>query len=177
MRILTPELWLYSVISGSDVGAVIETRELDLSLARRSAVVISQIEGFLHVGDYTTVGHNNPIAITQEVDLDPDNVDVWLGDVFGIDDAEIDSSRCFRQHKMYNADTAAGMTEAADSQKLVDWRPNTMQDRPISTRNIRHHVRTDPLGGNCTYQAEICVRYFIVELTLNELGYISASRR
>lgn len=177
MRILTPELWAYSVLSSSDVAAVVETRELDFSLARRSAIVISQIEGFLHIGDYTTVGHNNPIAVTQEVDLDPDNVDVWLGDVFPIDDSEIDSSRCFRQHKMYNADTAAGMTESADSQKLVDWRPNTMQDRPISTRNIRHHLRTDPQGGNCTYQGEVCIRYFIVELSLAELGYINASRR
>ena len=177
MKILTPELWCYSVISGSDVGNAVETRELDFALARRSAIVINQIEGFIHIGDYTTVGHNNPIAGLQEVDLDPDNVDVWLGDAFALDDYEIDSSRCFRQMKIYNADTAAGLSEAADSQKLVDWRPNQLVDRPITTRNIRHHVQCDPAGGNATYQMEICIRYFIVELSLAELGYINASRR
>lgn len=178
MRILTPELWAYSVMSASDVGAVVETRELDFSLARRSAVVISQIEGFLHVGNYTTVDHSNPASIVQEVDLDPDNINVWLAAAFPLDDSEIDSSRCFRQMKIYNADTAAGLSEAADSQKLVDWRPNTMQDRPITTRNIRHHLHTGVAGGgNLTYQAEVCIRYFIVELTLSELGYINASRR
>lgn len=177
MKILTPELWLYSVISGSNAGIVLETRELDLSLARRSAIVINQIEGFLHVGEYSTTGHNNPLAIVQEVDLDPDNVDVWLSAAFPLDDHEVDSSRCFRQSKIYNSDTATGMTEAADSQKVVDWRPNTLVDRPISTRNVRHHVQMDIIGGNGTYQAEICVRYFIVELSLAELGYINASRR
>lgn len=177
MKILTPELWLYSVLSGSDLASTLETRELDFSLARRSAIVINQIEGFLHIGEFTTTGHNNPLAIVQEVDLDPDNVDVWLSAAFPIDASEVDSSRCFRQSKIYNSDTATGMTEASDSHKVVDWRPNTLVDRPISTRNIRHHVQADVLSGDCTYQAEICVRYFIVELSLAELGYINASRR
>lgn len=177
MRQITPQLWAYSVIAGSDVGAVVETRELDFSLSRRAAIVINRIEGFLHVGEYTTVGHNNPAAILQELDLDPDNVDVWLGDVVGIDAYEIDSSRAYRQSKIYNTDTASGTVEASDSQKDVDWHAVPLVDRPISTRNLRHHVRTDPQGGNVTYQAELCIRYFIVELSLAELGYINASRR
>ena len=78
MRQLTPELWLHSAISGANSAIALETREIDLALARRSAVVINAIEGFLiAVGD-TLTGFEDEGGMVQEIDLDPDNGDVWI---------------------------------------------------------------------------------------------------
>ena len=178
MRQLTPELWLHSAMSGANSAIALETREIDLALARRSAVVINAIEGFLiAVGD-TLTGFEDEGGMVQEIDLDPDNGDVWLSESIQLDDYVVDSSRVFRQRTIHHFDTATGSTLFSNTHKNIDWYNCAIVDRPITTRNIRHHVQWDGNTGVVhNYEAEVTVRYMIVELTLEELGYINASRR
>jgi len=176
MRILTPELWCHSCMSADNDAAELETREIDLALARRSAIVINAIEGYIGCGIGVTSGLLDELAIVQELDLDPDNVDVWLSAARLLDDVEVDSSRVFRQRYVAHADTAAGTTLSPNSNKNVNWYHSPLNDRPITTRNLRHHyeaVAVDVIN----IEVELTIRYFIVELSLEELGYINASRR
>jgi len=178
MRVLTPELWLHSAISGNGVGFTdLETRELDLGLARRSAAVINSIEGFIALGANATSGQIPQLGIVQEVDLDPDNVDVWLGDSINLDDVVYDSSRVFRHRAFGSWDTATIGTWVFNHGKDVSWMTANLVDRPITTRNMRHHVDWATSDVAFFYEAEVTIRYLIVELTLEELGYINASRR
>lgn len=177
MKQLTPELWLHSCMSITNDAAELETRELDLALSRRAAAVINSIEGFIGLGIAATSGLYDDIAVVQEIDLDPDNVDVWLSAARTIDDYEVDSSRVFRQRLYGGVDTAAGAgTIGLPAYKNVDWYRANPVDRPITTRNIRHHY--EHVGQDVqNVEVEVTIRYFIVELTLEELGYINASRR
>lgn len=177
MKQLTPELWCHSAMGIQNDAAELETVELDFGLARRSAIVINQIEGFIGIGFNTTSGLFDDSAVVQEIDLDPDNVDVWLSAAFNIQDYETDSSRVFRQRWFAGFDTAAGGGPASSPMyKTVSWYNVPLADRPITTRNIRHHYEHANQDVS-NVEVEVTIRYFIVELTLEELGYINASRR
>jgi len=176
MKVLTPELWLHSSLSGQHTAAALGTRELDLALARRSALVINSIESYLVLlGDVLT-GFDDQAGIVQELDLDPDNDDVLWSDAVALDDVEYDSSRVFRHRGGRHFDTATGSVQSFDTTKLADfsWRP--MNERPITTKNMRHHIETHGVIV-ANYEGELTIRYQIVELTLEELGYINSSRR
>ena len=171
---LTPELWLHSAFDG-DTDAD-ESREIDFNLARRSGVVINRIVGHLHVSPDTTSGFDILRAIIQEVDVDPDNVAVEFGGAMEPDDIVIDSSRCFRQWVRGAWDTAAGIVHPATTILQKDWSHMPLVERPISITSVRHHVEAQGTVS-CYYQAEINIDYVIVELSLEELGIINASRR
>lgn len=172
---LTPELWLHSAFDGDTDAA--ETRELDLNLARRSGIVINRIVGQLNVGPDTTTGFDIIRAMVQEVDVDPDNVAIEFAGVMLPDGVVADSSRCFRQ--VYGPaawDTAAGPVNNPTTILVKDWSHMPMTERPISITSLRHHVEAVATISNI-FHAEVNIDYIIVELSLEELGIINASRR
>lgn len=175
MMRLTPELYLHSALDGDTNLA--ESRELDFNLARRSAVVINRIVSqlFVHV-DVLTGNETNGVAM-QEIDLDPDNVDTeFAGDVEP-DGVVIDSSRVLRHYIHNDRDTATGGGSQGTNPLLVkDWNGAPFNERPISITNIRHHLEGFGAISN-VYHGEVNIDYFIVELTLPELGLLNASRR
>ena len=177
---LTPELWAISSLASAAVGgAALETRELDFNLARRSAVVINQVRGMLSLMAGTTTGFDPAAAAVQELDMDPDNVDIQFGaGIGGIlhDDVELDSSRVFRQVHARAWDTAAGATGSPGDHVKMDWTNLPMEQRPISITNMRHHLRMNSTINNW-YWGELYIKYFIVELSLLELGILNATRR
>jgi len=174
MQKLTPELWLHSAFDGDTNG--LETRELDFNLARRSAVVINHILGQMSMhADVTSGFEINGVAM-QEVDVDPDNVTTeFAGDV-APDAVVIDSSRVFRQIQHLAWDTAAGVTNTPNNILQRDWTALSDNKKPISITNIRHHIQSQATVS-FAYQAEIHIAYFIVELSLEEIGILNASRR
>lgn len=171
---LTPELFLHSAFDGDSDGA--ESRELDFNLARRTGVVINRIIGQVNCDPDTTTGFDVLRAICQEVDLDPDNTEIEFAGLMEPDAVVMDSSRVFRQMQHGNWDSAAGATEPLAHNLIKDWHNLPLQERPISITNLRHHV--EAVGTiSCNYHAEVAIDYVIVELTLEELGILNASRR
>lgn len=177
MQILTPELFCHSAFNFDALADINETRELDFNLARRSAVLINKITGFMIIGADTTTGLEDPsIQAQQEVDLDPDNDDIWT-EALPIEDYEIDSSRIFMQICGGSFDTAAGaVSTTAVTPSVEDWTNQPYHERPVSTTNLRHHYRVEGTIAKNGYVL-VVIRYHVVELTLGELGYVSASRR
>lgn len=175
---LTPELHLISAFDGdSATGLVVESRELDFNLARRSGVVINRIVSQIGMHTDTTSGHDVLSTGIQELDLDPDNVAVEFGtDGHDADDVVIDSSRVLRHIMQPAVETAAGVAEVTHTIMGKDWHHVPPNERPISITNLRHHF-----GSIATisqyYHVELHVDYFIVELELREIGILNASRR
>jgi len=179
MQRLTPELWCisqFAELNGATT-LVVATRELDFNLARRSAIVINQIRGFLTLVPGTTTGFDAVGAAVQEIDVDPDNVVPWnLGTVLKNDGVEIDSSRVYRQRVGRSLDTASGTVTSSNTVDKMDWTNLPLEQRPISITNLRHHIAAYA-GIAGSFEGEIYIKYFIVELSLWELGVINASRR
>lgn len=172
---LTPELWLYSAFEGVSNG--LETRELDFNLARRSGVIINHIDSQLHVYPDVTSGFEVLGTAIQEVDLDPDNVDVEFAGAMRPDAVVMDSSRVLRHIQAFGWDTAGGVGHTdLEPRMSLDWKDASWTERPISITNIRHHISV--AGGiSLTYHGEIRIAYFLVELSLAEIGILTASRR
>lgn len=170
MNRLTPELFAISTFDGS--GAALETRELDFNLSRRSGVVINQIRGFLMPGPAEADGGG---FLCQELDLDPDNLDIWQSTPTP-DAVEYDSSRVFRQEVGFVVSNTNGWGLLGTTIDKMDWTNLPMGLRPISITNLRHHCESVSVAVS-SYHAELYIKYFIVELTLEELGIINASRR
>lgn len=177
MKILTPELFCHSAFNFAALADINKTRELDFNLARRSAVMVNRITGFMIIGADTTTGLEDPsIQAQQEVDLDPDNDDIWTG-ALPVEDVEIDSSRIFMQIMGGSYDTAAGaVSTTALTPFFEDWTNMPYHERPMSTTNLRHHFRVEGTIAKNGYVL-VVIRYHVVDLTLGELGYVSASRR
>lgn len=172
---LTPELWLHSAFSGDS--DQLETRELDFNLSRRSGVVINRIVSQCEMHVDTLTGNDPQQIMIQEVDVDPDNVDVEFQGVVLPDDVVMDSSRVLRHYMYSNRDTATGGGDEGNHPLLIkDWHALPMELRPISITSIRHHI-VGNADISCIYHGEINIDYYIVELTLQELGIINASRR
>lgn len=172
---LTPELWLYSSFEGATVN--LETRELDFNLARRSGVIINHIDSQIHVYPDVTSGFEVAGTVIQEVDLDPDNVDVEFAGAFRPDAVVMDSSRVLRHTQQFGWDTAGGVGHTDLNPWMhLDWKDANWTERPISITNIRHHL-SGTGGISLTYACEIRIAYFLVELSLSEIGILTASRR
>lgn len=174
MNRLTPNLFLHSAFTGS--ASAVETRELDFNLARRSAIIINRIISQLFMTTNTTSGHSVDADLIQEVDLDPDNVDVEFAGSLQPDAVVIDSSRAFRHVHHSDRDTAAGVESTTHSLLQKDFTQDPERQRPISITNIRHHIRNRNTLASF-YFGEINMDYFIVELSLEEIGILNASRR
>jgi len=174
MNRLTPELWLISTFNG--VSDTPESRELDFNLARRSAVIVNSIDGYMELTPDATSGFDITRRAIQEVDTDPDNTVLEFNGALAPDAVEIDSSRMFRQIFGGAWDTASGAIHSPNSILQKDWTLLPMEQRPISITNLRHHINNIGTISNY-YHVEIFMRYFIVELNLLELGIINASRR
>lgn len=172
MQRLTKELTLMSNLLQTS-GAF--SRVLDFNLARRSGVVINSIYGEIHetvmAGDVVTEG-------VQEIDLDPDNTDVWQGSIIPGSLQDMDQSRIFRQGFAYiSRNGTAEATSEGISRHQEDWRALPLEERPLSITNLRHNLRVLQTIGAGALTAIVLVRYIIVELSLNELGIINAGRR
>lgn len=177
MQRITPVLHALSTFFTAPAQASSQTRELDFNLARRSGIVINQIYGSLALLSSTTTGFDANGVLIQELDLDPDNLLVWeqgLGPFPGA--VELDSSRVFRQHHGRSLDTAAGAVSQQDSTEFRDFTHLPEVERPISITNMRHHMELVSNINDVAY-AQLSINYFIVELSLLELGIINASRR
>ena len=174
MERLTPNLWAYSAFEGTL--NVISTRELDFNLARRSAIIVNRVIGQLFAQTTTTSGHGIDGSLIQELDTDPDNVDIEFAGALRPEGVVLDSSRCFRQLMQFERDTAAGVESHYHTLLQKDWTNEDELKRPISITPLRHHVSTQ-FGIASAWQAEIAIDYFIVELSLEEIGIINASRR
>jgi len=178
MRRLTPELYCLSAFDGLIAGGdTLETRELDFNLSRRSAIVVNQIVGQLVIGAAVAADHQT--GVVQELDLDPDNIDVWQGQPFP-DAIEYDSSRVFRQLNAISVSVVATVSLAMPSAwKLQkDWHTVPIEMRPISITNMRHHINAVSAPASAdSYHGELHIFYAIYELTLEELGILNASRR
>jgi hypothetical protein len=158
---------------------VTESRAIDFNLARRSGIVINRIISQIALHLDTLSGNETAGVGVQEVDVDPDNLIVEFAGDLTPEDLKIDSSRCLRHVVHGSQDTATGGADGVTkphSQLIKDWSHMRMEERPISITSIRHHF-----GVQCSlshkYQVEINIDYFIVELSLEELGIINASRR
>ncbi|KKL76097.1 hypothetical protein LCGC14_2048310 [marine sediment metagenome] len=180
---LTPELTL---ISGLQTASnTVDSQELEFNLARRSAVVINSIQSTLM--ELVTVVTGSPILdrACQEIDRDPDNTDVFNNGVALGDIVNIDSSRVFRHvavnltsQVVIGVDGGAGLTTEEVSILKADFRMLPLEQRPISITNLRHHLRVDQAGVlAAAVDGQIVMTYIIVELTLQELGIINATRR
>ena len=175
MNRLTPELWLHSAFEGDS--DEVETRELDFNLARRSAVVINRIVGQMNITADTTTGFDVLRAMYQEVDMDPDNVTTEFAGVTDPDGVVVDSSRVFRQVFPLAAwDTAAGAVSSPHTLLVKDWTSLPITERPISITNLRHHINSVGSISNSSH-SEVNIDYYIVELSLQEIGILNASRR
>lgn len=174
MNRLTPNLWAYSAFASTTDG--VESRELDFNLARRSGLIINRIIGQAFIQTNTTSGHGVAGIIINELDVDPDNTEVEFSGATAPDSAVLDSSRVFRQVAHVERDTAAGVENSYHTVLQKDWSAEVEIKRPISITPLRHHFR---YGFEIASfgRAEIAIDYFIVELTLEELGIINASRR
>jgi len=175
---LTPELYALSAFDGTISGGnTVETRELDFNLSRRSAIVINQITGQMHVGPAVAADHFS--SVCQELDLDPDNLTIWQATPTP-DAIEYDSSRVFRQLNALWLSVVATISLTGNFQWLLekDWHAVPIELRPISITNLRHHVNavSGPASAD-SYHVELHIYYAIYELTLQELGIINASRR
>ena len=171
---LTPNLWAISAFTSTP--ALLETRQLDFNLARRSALVINRIIGQMWMVINTTSGHGVAMGAVQEMDTDPDNVQVEFGATVDPDDFVRDSSRPFRQVLHHDRDTATGSQSPFHTLMEKDWTNEDEIKRPISITPMRHHFRTEADIAAFAW-AELHIDYFIVELSLLELGIINASRR
>lgn len=169
---LTNELVLLSSLLAS---AAVDSQELTFNLARRSGVVINQIYSEVN----SLVGSGDTLDdAAQEVDLDPDNVDVFGGATFLGDQLVMDTSRLMRHSHIYISRN--GVAEAATppvSRVIMEFRNLRLEERPISITNLRHHLRHTRTIGSGAVEGHIIMRYIIVELTLLELGILNASRR
>ena len=167
---LTPELYCLSSFSAAAAG--IETRELNFNLARRSGIIINSIYGVIEIWTDNAVANQ---YIAQELDLDPDNVDVWEASA-NPDAFVYDSSRLFRQVALAATmeATLIGVYHT-DSQLVRDWTHLPLEQRPISITSVRHHLRC--IGDVQGYHGLLHIAYHIIELSLTELGIINASRR
>lgn len=179
MRRLTPELWAISQFADLNGATtlVTVTRELDFNLSRRSGVLINQIRGFLSMVPGGTTGFDATGAAVQELDVDPDNLTPWnLGTVIKNDGVDYDTSRLFRQRVARTVDTASGTVTSCGLHEKMDWTNLPIEERPLSITNLRHHASAyATIAGS--FEAELYIKYCIVELTLEELGIVNASRR
>ena len=170
---LTPELTCLSAFLIAAAG--IETRELDFNLARRSGVVINHICGQVVAVPTEATGN---WQFVQELDRAPDNVNVW--EAGAVPDAvDYDSSRIFRQtFSAFVGITVAtqGVSTYGNSQLDRDWSHLPMNERPISMTGMRHHVLTVGAAAGA-WQSLMTISYVIVELSLQEIGILNASRR
>lgn len=174
MNRLTPNLWAFSAFAGAS--SLNETRELDFNLARRSAIIVNRVIGQLLEITTTTSGHGVAMGLTQEVDTDPDNLQIEFLNASEPDGVVLDSSRLFRQQMRFDRDTAAGVESHHHTSLQKDWTNEDELKRPISITSLRHNLKAEGDIG-FKYWAEINIDYFIVELSLEELGIINASRR
>ena len=183
MNRLTPELTLISGIQTAS--NTVDSQELDFNLARRSAVVINSIQGTLMAIHAVVTGSPVLDRACQEIDRDPDNTDVFNSGVALGDIVNIDSSRIFRHvyvnlisQVVVGVDGGAGMATEEVSILKSDFRMLPIEQRPISITNLSHHLRVDQAGVlPGAVDGQIVMTYIIVELTLQELGIINATRR
>lgn len=170
---LTKELQLLSSRLVSADG--VESQELTFNLARRSGVVINSIESFLYS---TSLAGDVTDEAVQEVDLDPDNIDVEGGSILIGDTLNMDTSRLLRHYYNYiHENGTVAMGTVGYSRIAVDFRMLPLDERPISITNLRHNLRFITTIGSGAVEGFIFLRYVIVELTLQELGIINAGRR
>lgn len=174
MERLTPNLWAYSSFNGDSNG--VTSRELDFNMARRSAIIINRIISQMFLVYNTTTGHGVDSVMIQELDVDPDNTDVEFGGTPLPEDVVLDSSRCLRHVNHSDRDTAAGVESTVHSLLIKDFSSEDERKRPISITPLRHHLRNQSALAHF-YRGELNIDYFIVELTLEEIGIINASRR
>ena len=90
---------------------------------------------------------------------------------------EYDSSRLLR----HVVGTYAGGTlaSALGSQTIIvkEWHGVPLEKRPISITAMRHHLGADAAVATHILVGQLQIYYHIVELSLEELGIINASRR
>ncbi|KKL79981.1 hypothetical protein LCGC14_2009380 [marine sediment metagenome] len=179
---LTKELVAMSFLQG--LGAVALSNELDFNLARRSGLLINHISSQITSQTILAIVGNITNYVAQEVDLDPDNIDVQTGAVSPASVVETDSSRVMRHQAAFQqesqitgTDGGAGFTTPFQQNLEIDFRMMPLEERPISITSLRHNMRLTTAGTSGTIGGLIVMRYIIVELSLQELGIINAGRR
>lgn len=176
MNRLTPNLWAYSAFEGTITPNLLETRELDFNLARRSAIIINQIISQMFYTVNTTTGHELTGHMINELDTDPDNIDIEFGGDRDPDGVVLDSSRVMRHVAHWDIETAAGRESPIHTLLLKDFTGLSEAKRPISITPLRHHWSSQMAIAGLG-SSEIGIDYFIVELSLEEIGILNASRR
>ena len=73
-------------------------------------------------------------------------------------------------------ETAAGVESRGHTLLKIEWTNDIEAKRPMSITALRHHVSNGSDIDAIIY-AELHINYFIVELSLEEIGIINASRR
>lgn len=175
MERITPELHLISTFDGDTTAALAtDSRELDFNLARRSGVVVNRVDSQIAIWPDTTSGLEVLGVGMQELDLDPDNEALQFSDQE--EDIRVDSSRVLRHYMSAKFDTAAGLAHPTHTWMHKDWHHVPPNERPVSITNLRHHFGTE-CTVSCQFHVELHVDYFIVELSLLEIGILNAGRR
>ncbi len=171
---LTPNLWAFSAFFIAATAT--QSRELDFNLARRSGIIINKIVSQMFMLTNVTSGHSVDMGMVQELDTDPDNIATeFAGSLIPVG-AVLDSSRMIRHRLNADRDTAAGVESTYHTELIKDWTNEPESKRPISITPIRHHLNVANTLAFLAY-GEINIDYFIVELSLEEIGIINASRR
>jgi len=176
MRLLTPELMCISALQATSiVGAAVATRELDFNLSRRSGVLVNQVVSSLILGVALGAALN---TYCQELDLDPDNVTIWQNNTTP-DAVEYDSSRLVRHNEggTVNVVTDLSIIDNPRTILIKEWHAVPLERRPLSITSMRHHLFFGSNLADSVLDGQLMIYYHIVELTLEELGILNASRR
>lgn len=177
MRLLTPELYCLSAlqVTSTTTWAVV-SRQLDFNLSRRTGIVFNQINSSFvvaHAG-----GAQYFLAYCQEVDLDPDNVDVWQGSPTPVA-VDYDTSRLLRHCEGGSMNEVTDLTWVDTPRQIMikEWHAVPLERRPISITPVRHHLGCASVTAGTVVDGQLHIYYHIVELSLEELGILNASRR
>jgi len=176
MRLLTPELQCISALQVTAIaGVAVATRELDFNLSRRSGVLINQVVSSYILTLALGVAAN---TYAQELDLDPDNVTIWQNNSTP-DAVEYDSSRLVRHVEGGTINVATDNTFVDNPRSILikQWHDVPLERRPISITSMRHHLWMGANLADSVLNGQLVIYYHIIELTLEELGILNASRR
>jgi len=180
MRLLTPELMCLSALQTISVaGIAVSTRQLDFNLSRRSGILINQILSTMllsHIGGTSPTQYLT--THVQELDLDPDNVTIWQNNSTPVA-VEYDSSRLLRHLEGGSINIVTDLTyvDTPRTHLQKDWHATPLERRPLSITAMRHHLYVGSNEADSVVDGLLMIWYHIVELTLEELGILNASRR
>lgn len=171
------------VITGERIAIAVEaahnsatqvTRSLDFDFGAREGAVINRVE-ITQICD--SVASDSAQQIYTALSMDPDDT-AELATTLATDGVDMDSNILAVLMSLFHTRTDDGAGGGPGFQshhsRVWDWTHRHPAERPLIVRNLlmmSDQSETDTVDHICV------VRYQLVQLSLNELGYINATRR